>query len=71
MYRLVPLALLVSLAAAAGCNRQDKECLARICLKTAARAETAVCHLRKNFGEGWVACTALESRVSSRLRWDK
>lgn len=62
---------ILSLIATTGCNKQDKEGLMRICLKSATRAESAVCELRKNFGEGWFACAALESRVSSRLRWDK
>jgi len=54
-----------------GCNRQDKECITRICLKAGARAEGGLAEFRKNFGEGWCAGAGLDSRVSSRLRWDK
>lgn len=69
-WQILTLAVL-TLSLTTGCNRQDKECLTRICLKTAQRVEAGLSEFRKNFNEGWLAGAILEARVAGRLRWDK
>ncbi len=68
------LAILLYLLAAAGCSRQDSECLARITRKVAARVGDVTGEVKDTLGTGWQNVygeLGLEARVSARLRWDK
>lgn len=71
MMRSSTLIVAILVGANTGCNRQDKECVTRICMKTAIHAETALGEFRKNFGDNWFAGAGIEARVAARLRWDK
>ena len=65
--------LLLALALAAGCNRQDTEALSRIGKKIVARSEALTCDLKTSAASSWQVGqdSSLESRVAARLRWDK
>jgi hypothetical protein len=72
------LLLLAGLVAfAAGCNRQDTECLARIGRKTIGRSAGMTGDFRNCLTSGWQGvCSTLdessvETRVSARLRWEQ
>jgi osmotically-inducible protein OsmY len=65
--------LVLALALAAGCNRQDTEALTRIGKKIVARSEAVTCDLKSCAATSWQAVqdSSSESRVAARLRWDK
>jgi hypothetical protein len=71
------LALGPFLALAAGCGRDDTDCLARIGQKAVARAEILTEDANNRLGAGWHALRegttypCVESRVTARLAWDK
>jgi osmotically-inducible protein OsmY len=60
-----------------GCGNQDVECLGRVCRKTAGKLDTLTGGAREKLADGWQAVRAawgeatLDSRVATRLRWDK
>ncbi|MCI0380927.1 MAG: BON domain-containing protein [Gemmataceae bacterium] len=65
----------IPLLFAAGCKRQDTECLSRIGKKIVAQANAATADLRANLadwkGPNAVPEESLELRVQQRLRWEK
>jgi osmotically-inducible protein OsmY len=65
--------LVLALALAAGCNRQDTEALTRIGKKIVARSEAVTSDLKTSAATSWQAVQegSPESRVAARLRWDK
>jgi hypothetical protein len=69
---LAGLALLL-LSLAAGCNRQDTECLARLGKRAAQSADDLTATLRDSVNRNLqdVGGRTLEERVATRLRWDK
>ena len=73
MGKKASLVLMICLLAA-GCNRQDTECLSRIGRKVVERANTATTGLRdklKGFPTGTLTGNELHDRVILRLRWEK
>lgn len=72
MGKLSACLLLAATLVAAGCNRQDTERLSNIGKKLAARAESVTAPVRQELGAQLSSLSGTpESRVSTRLRWDK
>jgi hypothetical protein len=65
--------LLLTLALAAGCNRQDTEALTRIGKKIVARTDAVTCDLKASAVTSWQVGPdgGPDGRVAARLRWDK
>lgn len=65
--------LAAALLLAAGCNRQDTECLARLGRRAADGADGLTARIRESLNRNLqdVGGRALADRVSGRLRWDK
>jgi hypothetical protein len=67
----------LALLAAAGCGKDDADGLARVGGKVATRFDALTGGARGKLGDSWDAArgcwaaSALDSRVATRLRWDK